>query len=154
MASKIRYLNFRPYIDSLDTINIIQRDYGYYYKFLGSEINLLKFTLIDNGFIEANANDWTVLFSSGSIKQNIYQNLRKYQKVNHFPRSFELTRKDLLYKNVSKFQVQNNIKTLNFIPNSYILPQDFSYLEEVTIFLIFKIRQWKRIQILYGLLNQ
>jgi len=86
---------------------------------------------MDNGFVETSTNDWTLLISSGSIKEDVYKNLRKYQKVNHFPRSTELTRKDLLYKNVAKFQANNNnLKSLNFIPHSYVLPQDFSYLEE------------------------
>ena len=91
---------------------------------------------MDNGFNESNSStkEWTVLFSSGTIKQNIYQNLKKYQKLNHFPRSTEITRKDLLYKNISKMQGKN-LKAFNFVPQIFILPQDYSFLEEVNHYL-------------------
>ena len=90
--------------------------------------------MLDNGFNESNCSfkEWTVLFSSGSIKQQVYQNLKKYQKINHFPRSTEITRKDLLYKNIAKMQGNHHLKAFNFVPQSYILPQDYSFLEEVS----------------------
>jgi len=133
--NKIRYLNFRPYIDNVDILPSTPNDLGYYFKMLGTECPLIRCTLLDNGFIESNCStkEWTILFSSVSIKQNIYQNLKKYQKLNHFPRSIEITRKDLLYKNITKMQGNHHIKAYNFVPQSFILPQDYSFLEEVYI---------------------
>ena len=38
------------------------------------------------------------------MKAHQLQSLRSHQKVNHFPRSYELTRKDRLYKNIERVQ--------------------------------------------------
>lgn len=54
----------------------------------------------------------------------VYQNLLPYQKVNHFPNSFHITRKDLMNKSVSKMQAKYGITHYNFLPKTYILPQE------------------------------
>jgi hypothetical protein len=38
------------------------------------------------------------------MKAHQLQSLQPHQRVNHFPRSYELTRKDRLYKNIEKVQ--------------------------------------------------
>lgn len=69
--------------------------------------------------------------------------LKEKQVVNHFPNHYELTRKDLLVKNLKKFKPNNKLITLisgetidvsvNIIPFSYILPSDYNiFLEEFT----------------------
>jgi tubulin polyglutamylase TTLL5 len=53
-----------------------------------------------------------------------------YQKVNHFPKSFEITRKDLLYHNLTKAGGRHK-GLYNFVPRSYVLPSESSrFLEE------------------------
>lgn len=67
--------------------------------------------------------------------------LRNDQVVNHFPNHFELTRKDLLIKNMKRFKpMQKQIEMIdrsvmelsqNTLPVSYILPLENSlFLEE------------------------
>jgi hypothetical protein len=127
----MRYFEFRPLVEFCETAKPI--DYGYYYKLVGSgECPLLKGFFEDNGFVEHTTDKekpWTILWSSGAIKPKIYSALKKYQKINHFPRSIEITRKDLLYKNIAKLQ-SIYPKSFQFIPKSYILPQDIKFLEE------------------------
>jgi tubulin polyglutamylase TTLL5 len=131
--NRIRYLDFRPLVDIESTIKCNQ-DYGYYFRMAGNECQLIKNTLEDNGFIETTGKDkeWTIMWSSCSIKNNLYNNLKKFQKVNHFPRSVEITRKDLLYKNLSKLEslFPNNSRTFSFLPKSYILPNEHKFLAE------------------------
>ncbi len=43
-------------------------------------------------------------------------------KVNHFPKSMEITRKDFMHKNISKMQIAYGYKNFDFIPKSFILP--------------------------------
>lgn len=128
----MRYLDFRPFIDNVELKLKTPKDLGYYYKILGSECKLIKNTLEDNGFKETQLNNFTLLWSSGPIKPEIYKYLKKYQKLNHFPKSTEITRKDCLYKNICKLQVhlQANQKQFNFIPESFILPNEHKFLEE------------------------
>ena len=152
---KIRYLNFRPYIDlpkyqeeeinkNIDTENcesisllsncntINTNQVNYYFKLLGNGCLLVKKLLEDNGFIESsNRNEeWTIAWSSGHIKLNDYEKLHKYQKMNHFPRSNELTRKDLLYKNLSKLKELFPGTKFDFLPESYILPNEYTFLKD------------------------
>ena len=148
---KIRYLNFRPYIDlpknqdenfknieteTSDSISIAfntmnSNPVNYYFKFLGNECLLVKRLLEDNGFIQSRGNEeWTIAWSSGHVKLTNYKKLNKYQKINHFPRSNELTRKDLLYKNLSKLKELFPGTKFDFIPESYILPNESSFLKE------------------------
>ena len=169
---KIRYLNFRPYIDlpilpkiennknieqdninnnsdsiSISTYNnninnISQISHfsqnnnnnnqtNYYFKLIGNESLLIKKLLEDNGFIQSRGGEnWTIAWSSGHIKLSSYENLSKYQKINHFPRSNELTRKDLLYKNLSKLKELFPGTKFDFLPESYILPNEFTFLKD------------------------
>jgi hypothetical protein len=72
--------------------------HGYHYHTL-CEIKLVRKTLEDNGFTNVPyQKDWSVMWSVSNYKSSVFQNLHKYQKVNHFPRSYELTRKDSLYQ--------------------------------------------------------
>ena len=151
---KIRYLNFRPYLDlpkyqeeetnkntdleNCDSISIVSNyntintnQTNYYFKLLGNGCSLVKKLLEDNGFIESRRNEeWTIAWSSGHIKLNYYQKLNKYQRMNHFPRSNELTRKDLLYKNLSKLKELFPGTKFDFLPESYILPNEFTFLRD------------------------
>ncbi len=152
---KIRYLNFRPYIDlpktqdeeinkntdveNCDSISIITSNYNtinsnqtnYYFKLLGNGCLLVKRLLEDNGFIESRRNEeWTIVWSSGHIKLSNYEKLNKYQRMNHFPRSNEMTRKDLLYKNLSKLKELFPGSKFDFLPESYILPNEYTFLKD------------------------
>jgi tubulin polyglutamylase TTLL5 len=79
--------------------------------------------------VETTSNNFCIFWSSAVIKQNIYINLKPYQKVNHFPRSIEVTRKDLLYKNLAKMQSVYK-SYFNFFPMSYLLPNETTFLQE------------------------
>jgi len=62
----------------------------------------------------------------------IYQYLGPYQKVNHFPSSYELTRKDCMYRNIAKMQATHGQRHFNFVPVTYIIPQDIPLLKQNT----------------------
>lgn len=55
--------------------------------------------------------------------------LRPNQRVNHFPNSFELTRKDLMAKNLMKLSRElrktGQESTVDFFPITFVLPQDY-----------------------------
>lgn len=65
-----------------------------------------------------------------SIKNHVYQALQKYQKINHFPCSFYVTRKDLMYKNVAKQSEIHGHKHFSFLPKTFVLPNEFGYLQQ------------------------
>lgn len=53
------------------------------------------------------------------------RSLAPHQRVNHFPRSFELTRKDRLFKNIERMQHLKGFKNFNFIPQTFIMPTEY-----------------------------
>ena len=124
-----RYLVFRPYIDPMNVRPLPKEDSGYYYKFHNSDVKLIRFTLEDNGFLESNKNNWSIMWHGGVVKSHVYQSLTKYQKINHFPRTHEITRKDLMFKNIARMQALHGSRNFGFIPKTYILPQEAGELE-------------------------
>ena len=82
-------------------------DRGYYFVFNNCDIRLIRCTLEDNGFVEVGPKqqNWSLQWSCTSFKSEVYQSLKRFQKVNHFPRSYEITRKNSLYKQLSGMQV-------------------------------------------------
>lgn len=130
----VRYLNFRPFINLPSKVEESKQNSNktkYYYRSLGNECPLVKNLLEDNGFIQCNNNDFSIGWSSGHIKLTVYPELTKWQRVNHFPNSRELTRKDLLYKNLSKFISSfPEMSKANFLPKSFLLPNEKKFLED------------------------
>ena len=126
-----KFLVFRPFIDPMNIRPSIYQESLYFFKLINSDIKLIRYTLEDNGFKELTSNSpsWTILWHGGPLKNQIYQSLTKYQKVNHFPRSHEITRKDLMYKNLAKMQILHGARAFDFVPKTYIMPQDAGQLE-------------------------
>jgi hypothetical protein len=57
-----------------------------------------------------------VIWSSSVIKQNIYSQLGRFTKINHFPRTYEITRKDSLSERFAKMQALYGERNFNFMP--------------------------------------
>lgn len=129
---KVQYVKFRPYINSIAIRPPKPPDRGYYYKMYKNGISLIRNTLEDNGFRESlnRKQPWTLLWGVSTLKSQVYHSLTKYQKVNHFPRSVEITRKDCLCKNMSKMQTIYGRRHFDFVPQTFVLPQELHLLTE------------------------
>ena len=66
------------------------------YKIFRGDTKLVRSLLEANNFSHTESHEWNILWSSGSCKGYLYEGLNEYQKINHFPSSFEITRKDKL----------------------------------------------------------
>lgn len=51
-------------------------------------------------------------------------------QLNHFPGSFQIGRKDRLWRNLLKMQARCGKKEFNFFPQTFILPQDIKLLKK------------------------
>jgi hypothetical protein len=91
-----------------------------------ADAKLVKAVLESNGFQVTEGHDWNVMWSSRGVDTHIYEELQEYQKINHFPYSYELTRKDRLIANMVKMQEKWGKDEFNIIPDSYILPDEFA----------------------------
>jgi len=95
----------------------------YFFKMINN-ISIVKWTLEDNGFVEGKGEKQEPCFiwCSGMPPINTFHNLNRFQKINHFPSSNQLTRKDYLYKNLHKLACKFGRNNFDFLPQSYILP--------------------------------
>lgn len=71
---------------------------------LKNDSKLIKSTLMQKGFKHTEGHEWNVLWMNFSGKSYLYEGLNEYQKINHFPNSNELTRKDKMTLNIMKMQ--------------------------------------------------
>eukprot|EP00762_Andalucia_godoyi_P000679 ANDGO_05244.mRNA.1 putative beta-tubulin polyglutamylase len=69
--------------------------------------------------------DWNVMWTVSHLKPYSLQSMLRFQKVNHFPRTYEATRKDKLYRNVHRMQ-QLHGRSFDFIPKTFILPAEIN----------------------------
>ncbi|VDL99509.1 unnamed protein product, partial [Schistocephalus solidus] len=56
--------------------------------------------------------------------------VREYQKINHFPGSFNIGRKDRLTVNLQRMKTRFGATEYNFYPPTFILPREYSRLKE------------------------
>ncbi|XP_078516057.1 tubulin polyglutamylase TTLL5 isoform X5 [Lissotriton helveticus] len=97
------------------------------YKIVRTESRLVRSILDAHGFQEVaqNSNDFNLMWTGSHLKPYLMRSLLEFQKVNHFPRSYELTRKDRLYKNVHRMQQTYGFKNFHFLPQTFILPTEY-----------------------------
>ncbi|NXY03268.1 TTLL5 polyglutamylase, partial [Pteruthius melanotis] len=97
------------------------------YKIVRTDSRLVRSILTAHGFHEVhpNSTDYNLMWTGSHLKPYLLRSLTDIQKVNHFPRSYELTRKDRLYKNVSRMQLAHGFKTFHIIPQTFILPTEY-----------------------------
>ncbi|XP_050551520.1 uncharacterized protein LOC118275730 isoform X1 [Spodoptera frugiperda] len=91
---------------------------------------LVRELLNAHGLLEVDLDcpTWNLIWSAPMIPFDVLQSMQVYQKVNHFPRSYELTRKDKLFKNVEKMQYFRGLKQFDFIPTTFLMPAEYKEL--------------------------
>ncbi|XP_071570300.1 tubulin monoglutamylase TTLL4 isoform X1 [Temnothorax nylanderi] len=65
------------------------------------------------------------------MKSVAYKGLKESQKVNHFPGTFQIGRKDRLWRNLSRMMVKYGKREFGFVPRTYVLPQDMRMFRQV-----------------------
>ncbi|KAM3594469.1 uncharacterized protein V6R79_008429 [Siganus canaliculatus] len=97
------------------------------FKIVRTESRLVRGILTNHGFHEVhpNSNDFNLMWTGSHLKPYILRSLQDFQKVNHFPRSYELTRKDRLYKNIQRMQQTHGFKDFHIVPQTFVLPTEY-----------------------------
>ncbi|KAM7048837.1 tubulin monoglutamylase TTLL4 isoform 1-T4 [Acridotheres tristis] len=92
--------------------------------------NIVKQTIGRSHFrVSKKSNDWLGCWGH-HMKSPGFKAIREHQKLNHFPGSFQIGRKDRLWRNLVKMQARCGKKEFNFFPQSFILPQDIRLLRK------------------------
>jgi tubulin polyglutamylase TTLL5 len=92
---------------------------------LACESKLVRFIFELNGLVSTDRHDWDVLWTHTTGKSYFYERLTKNQKVNHFPISIELTRKDLMSKNIKRMQAKYSKQYFSFVPDTFTMPEEY-----------------------------
>ncbi|XP_040842459.1 tubulin polyglutamylase TTLL4 isoform X1 [Ochotona curzoniae] len=92
--------------------------------------NIVKQTIGRSHFkISKRNDDWLGCWGH-HMKSPSFRTIREHQKLNHFPGSFQIGRKDRLWRNLSRMQSRFGKKEFSFFPQSFILPQDAKLLRK------------------------
>lgn len=76
------------------------------------------------GYREVSENEnWNVYWTDLSITVERCKDMKRYQKINHFPGMLEICRKDLLARNLNRM-LRLFPKDYNFFPRTWCLPAD------------------------------
>ncbi|XP_019410164.1 PREDICTED: tubulin polyglutamylase TTLL4 isoform X1 [Crocodylus porosus] len=92
--------------------------------------NVVKQTVARSHFRVSRRNsDWLGCWGH-HMKSPAFRIIKEHQKINHFPGSFQIGRKDRLWRNLAKMQTRCGKRDFNFFPQSFILPQDIRGLRQ------------------------
>ncbi|MCJ8736680.1 hypothetical protein PDJAM_G00015270 [Pangasius djambal] len=110
-----------------ETICSIGERYNLAFKIVRTESRLVRSILVNHGFHEVhpNSNDFNLMWTGSHLKTYLLRSLQDFQKVNHFPRSNELTRKDRLYKNIQRMQQAHGFQNFHIVPQTFVLPAEY-----------------------------
>ncbi|KAJ3218220.1 Tubulin polyglutamylase ttll5 [Dinochytrium kinnereticum] len=93
----------------------------------GCECQIVRATLVAHGFREAGPtqDDFNLLWANGRVEVHEIRGLNRFQKVNRFPRTNEITRKDKMYLNISRMRQTYGDRHFDFLPTTFLLPQEY-----------------------------
>ena len=74
------------------------------------------------GFQQTDGSNWNVMWSA-PLKPETLRNYDMYKHNNHFPGTWQLGRKDLMYRNIFA-QIREFGEEYNIVPKTWILPYD------------------------------
>ncbi|KAM9336959.1 tubulin polyglutamylase ttll6 [Symphorus nematophorus] len=75
--------------------------------------------------------DWTLFWTDCSVSLDRVKNMKRYQKINHFPGMNEICRKDLLARNMNRM-LKLFPRDYNIFPRTWCLPADYSDFQAYT----------------------
>ncbi|XP_065085809.1 tubulin monoglutamylase TTLL4 isoform X2 [Ochlerotatus camptorhynchus] len=92
---------------------------------------VVRKVLINSGFrLLKKTNDWIGIWGK-HMKSPCFKTLRPYQKFNHLPGSFQIGRKDRVWRNLQTQMNRHGKKEFGFMPRTYIIPQDLKILRQM-----------------------
>uniref|UniRef100_A0A182INZ1 Tubulin polyglutamylase TTLL4 n=1 Tax=Anopheles atroparvus TaxID=41427 RepID=A0A182INZ1_ANOAO len=92
---------------------------------------VVRKVLINSGFrLLKKTNDWVGVWGK-HMKSTCFKTLRPYQKFNHLPGSFQIGRKDRVWRNLQTQMNRHGKKEFGFMPRTYIIPQDLKMLRQM-----------------------
>lgn len=90
---------------------------------------IVRKTIVNSGFkITKKTLQWCGTWDK-HMKSPCFKAVREFQKINHFPGTFQIGRKDKLWKNFVRLQTKFGKEEFGFIPKTFVLPGDIKALK-------------------------
>ncbi|CAB3397999.1 unnamed protein product [Caenorhabditis bovis] len=101
------------------------------FKMNRSNSKLVRTMLHSHGFLQCSSKNpmATVIWSGAPVKTPKMRELLPWQRLNQFPRTTELTKKDRLYENIARAQSIFG-EAFDFIPEFYVTPREMGKMKE------------------------
>jgi len=91
---------------------------------------VVKECLARTGFhLTKRSNDWLGTWGK-HMKPIAFKSIKEFQKINHFPGTFHIGRKDKLWRSYSRMKSLHGQKEFNFLPQTFVLPQDMLFFKK------------------------
>ncbi|VDM33072.1 unnamed protein product [Hydatigera taeniaeformis] len=107
-------------------VKMLAAKFNLSFKLNRADCRLLRTMMQSHGFAEVDSlsSEFNLMWSNSHIKPAELRAMYDFQRVNHFPRSYELTRKDKLAQNIKKMQCLKGLSNFDIIPKTFVLPSD------------------------------
>ncbi|KAM3717069.1 Tubulin polyglutamylase ttll-5 [Dirofilaria immitis] len=104
----------------------IGEKYHLRFKMIKCNQVLVKTILHSYGFEQCSSknSNCNIIWTGSHLKPHVLRAMASWQRVNHFPRSFLLTRKDKLYECLRRAQILFG-NSYNIIPEFFVTPKDY-----------------------------
>ena len=89
---------------------------------------------------QSDQDDWNIYWASVYSTKQVFSadshiRLGDHQLINHFPNHYEITRKDLMVKNMKRYRKEmiregRDASVLDFVPTTFVLPGDYALFAE------------------------
>ncbi len=79
---------------------------------------------IEIGAASSHEEDWDIYWTDGGVQPERLNRMQPYQRINHFPGMFQLSRKNNLARNLMKMAKVYQ-KEYKFFPKTYLLPAEY-----------------------------
>ncbi|KAF4520504.1 hypothetical protein B566_EDAN004827 [Ephemera danica] len=91
---------------------------------------IVRRTLLQSNFrLVRTSSDWCGTWGK-HMKSACFSSIKEFQKMNHFPGTFQIGRKDRLWRNLHRLMLKFGKKEFGFMPRTFILPQDIRLLRQ------------------------
>ncbi|XP_043473957.1 tubulin polyglutamylase TTLL4-like [Leptopilina heterotoma] len=92
---------------------------------------LVRRTLVNSGYrLLKKSQDWCGTWGKHMTSIS-FKSIKESQKINHFPGTFQIGRKDRLWRNFNRMMIKYGKKEFDFIPRTYVLPQDLRSFRQI-----------------------
>eukprot|EP00906_Rhabdomonas_costata_P003068 RCo004735 len=81
------------------------------------------------GLQSTRGDSWNILWGA-RLKEEEYTTLNPFQRINHFPGTWNIGRKDHLFRRLQKMRRQHGSEHFKFVPQTFFLPSDYQLLAD------------------------